>query len=171
MELEDAILSALAEIEDEKKSENVIDIINQNNSINLKDTISELKNIAGEDEKENVRYNIPTTIPSFKSPFSEEKTVEEKPQNSLEKSKNDIIEKIEEKNNNQQHKELVSDNNQINDEKLFLKNLRERLLVLFEGFQSPNNKNKISSKIDLMVNFLEYLLALTDERLDKINRK
>lgn len=48
----------------------------------------------------------------------------------------------------------------------FLQNVRERILVLFEGFQSPNNQN-IEAKIDLTLNFLEYLLASIDERLDK----
>ncbi|MFA6757023.1 MAG: hypothetical protein WCR62_04705 [Sulfurospirillaceae bacterium] len=47
---------------------------------------------------------------------------------------------------------------------LFLSNIRERILVLFEGFQSPNNKN-IEAKLDLTLNFLEYLLASIDEYL------
>ena len=47
---------------------------------------------------------------------------------------------------------------------LFLSNIRERYLVLFEGFQSPNNKN-IEAKLDLTLNFLEYLLASIDEYL------
>lgn len=51
--------------------------------------------------------------------------------------------------------------------KQFYLNLRERILVLFEGFQSPNNKN-IEAKIDLTLNFLEYLLATIDEQLEKM---
>jgi hypothetical protein len=53
-------------------------------------------------------------------------------------------------------------------EKQFYENIREKLLVIFEGFQAPNNKN-IESKIDLTLNFLEYLLARIDERLEQIN--
>ncbi len=53
-------------------------------------------------------------------------------------------------------------------EKQFYENIREKLLVIFEGFQAPNNKN-IESKIDLTLNFLEYLLARIDERLEHIN--
>ncbi len=49
-------------------------------------------------------------------------------------------------------------------EEIFLNNLRERVLVLFEGFKSPNNKN-IEAKVDLTLNFLEYLLATIDDRL------
>lgn len=60
--------------------------------------------------------------------------------------------------------EVVSDT-----QKQFYINLRERILVLFEGFQSPNNKN-IEAKIDLTLNFLEYLLATIDEQLEKLDK-
>ena len=53
-------------------------------------------------------------------------------------------------------------------QKQFYMNLRERILVLFEGFQSPNNKN-IEAKIDLTLNFLEYLLATIDEQLEHMD--
>lgn len=55
-------------------------------------------------------------------------------------------------------------------ELLFLNSMRERLLVLFEGFQSPNNAN-IEAKIDLTLNFLEYSLATIDERLEKLKKE
>jgi len=55
-------------------------------------------------------------------------------------------------------------------EKQFYENIRERILVLFEGFQSPNNKN-IEAKVDLTLNFLEYLLATIDERLESLASK
>lgn len=48
-----------------------------------------------------------------------------------------------------------------------LEGIRERLLVLFEGFQSPNNV-QIEAKVDLTLNFLEYLLATIENRLDAI---
>lgn len=53
------------------------------------------------------------------------------------------------------------------DEARMLEGIRERLLVLFEGFQSPNNK-QIEAKVDLTLNFLEYLLATIDHRLEII---
>ncbi len=56
------------------------------------------------------------------------------------------------------------------DEEEFLNSLRERILVLFEGFQAPNNQN-LETKMDLTLNFLEYLLAAIDERLQKIDQK
>ncbi|MGD9970337.1 MAG: hypothetical protein AB7S65_07755 [Sulfuricurvum sp.] len=53
------------------------------------------------------------------------------------------------------------------DEIRMLEGIRERLLVLFEGFQSPNNV-RIEAKVDLTLNFLEYLLATIDNRLETI---
>ncbi|PHR54989.1 MAG: hypothetical protein COA44_11590 [Arcobacter sp.] len=52
-------------------------------------------------------------------------------------------------------------------EELYLKNMRERIHVLFEGFQSPNNAN-IEAKVDLTLNFLEYLLSTIETRLKEI---
>ena len=54
-----------------------------------------------------------------------------------------------------------------NDEEQFLNSTRERLLVLFEGFQAPNNTN-IEAKIDLTLNYLEYVLASIDSRIQTI---
>ncbi len=56
------------------------------------------------------------------------------------------------------------------DEARILDGIRERLLVLFEGFQSPNNV-QIEAKVDLTLNFLEYLLAIIDSRLETIKEK
>lgn len=56
------------------------------------------------------------------------------------------------------------------DEERLLEGIRERLLVLFEGFQSPNNV-QIEAKVDLTLNFLEYLLATIDNRLESFNKK
>lgn len=55
------------------------------------------------------------------------------------------------------------------DEARMLEGIRERLLVLFEGFQSPNNV-QIEAKVDLTLNFFEYLLATIDNRLDTIKQ-
>ncbi|DAB30115.1 MAG TPA: hypothetical protein CFH84_05725 [Sulfurimonas sp. UBA12504] len=55
----------------------------------------------------------------------------------------------------------------------YLSSIRERLLVLFEGFQAPNNAN-IEAKVDMTLNFLEYMLATIDSRveiLEKGNKK
>ncbi len=63
---------------------------------------------------------------------------------------------------------IASENVQtMDDEAKFLEGVRERLLVLFEGFQSPNN-TQIEAKVDLTLNFLEYLLATIDDRMKNI---
>ena len=51
----------------------------------------------------------------------------------------------------------------------FLNSLRERLLVLFEGFQAPNNTN-IEAKVDMTLNFLEYALATIDSRAEQLKK-
>jgi len=54
-------------------------------------------------------------------------------------------------------------------ELMYLNSIKERLLVLFEGFQAPNNKN-IEAKIDMTLNFLEYTLATIDTRIEKLEK-
>ena len=49
----------------------------------------------------------------------------------------------------------------------FLLNLREKLLVLFEGLQSPNIDN-LEKKLELTINFLEFALSQIDKKLNKI---
>ena len=57
----------------------------------------------------------------------------------------------------------------IESELIYLNSIRERLLVLFEGFQAPNNVN-IEAKIDMTLNFLEYTLATIDARVEKLEK-
>ncbi|MBX7491046.1 CiaD-like domain-containing protein [Helicobacter turcicus] len=73
------------------------------------------------------------------------------------------IEKLEFKNT-EELKALLS-KHYLEEEK-FLNALQERILVLFEGLQSPNNRN-IESKVDMVLNFLEYTLAIIDEKKNK----
>ncbi len=92
----------------------------------------------------------------------------------LEELEEEIVEvpKEEEKHSKEEQKSeaLQSDDIVMSSETQFYENLRERILVLFEGFQSPNNKD-IEAKIDMTLNFLEYLLATIDERLDSLKSK
>ncbi len=64
---------------------------------------------------------------------------------------------------------LDENNQKVDNELYFLNSIRERLLVLFEGFQAPNNAN-IEAKIDMTLNFLEYTLATIDERIEKLEK-
>lgn len=73
---------------------------------------------------------------------------------------------------NEQQSEMLNDtlkNYTVDNELFFLNSVRERLLVLFEGFQAPNN-SKIEAKIDLTLNFLEYLLATIDNRVEILEK-
>ena len=54
-------------------------------------------------------------------------------------------------------------------ELMYLNSIRERLLVLFEGFQAPNNSN-IEAKVDMTLNFLEYTLATIDDRVQNLEK-
>jgi len=65
--------------------------------------------------------------------------------------------------------EVETSNHHIESELLYLKSIRERLLVLFEGFQAPNNSN-LEAKIDMTLNFLEYTLATIDNRVEKLEK-
>jgi len=55
-------------------------------------------------------------------------------------------------------------------ELMYLNSIRERLLVLFEGFQAPNNTN-IEAKVDMTLNFLEYVLATIDSRVQMLEKE
>jgi len=80
-----------------------------------------------------------------------------------------------------EHKQIISPENKLQmpsekhsntlspsrNEAVFLENMKERIHVLFEGFQSPNNAN-IEAKVDLTLNFLEFLLSSIETRLKEI---
>ena len=68
-----------------------------------------------------------------------------------------------------QPKEETPNTNEIESELIYLNSIRERLLVLFEGFQAPNNAN-IEAKVDMTLNFLEYTLATIDSRVQKLEK-
>ena len=57
----------------------------------------------------------------------------------------------------------------VESEMLYLNSIRERLLVLFEGFQAPNNTN-IEAKVDMTLNFLEYVLSTIDTRVEALEK-
>ena len=52
-----------------------------------------------------------------------------------------------------------------NDEDEYLESIKERLLVLFEGLQTTKSE-KLASRLEITLNFLEFLLASIDDRLD-----
>jgi len=79
----------------------------------------------------------------------------------------DIKETILETIQELEEKEIFEEVNEKKDcDEEFLKHIRERLLVLFDGLQSPNTQN-LDVKLDVTLNFLEYLLARIEEKLSK----
>ncbi|MBF7045101.1 2-oxoglutarate:acceptor oxidoreductase [Campylobacter volucris] len=53
-----------------------------------------------------------------------------------------------------------------NNEEFFLKNLRERILVLFEGLKNTKDEH-LEKRLDITITFLEFLLAKIEDRLKK----
>lgn len=56
-----------------------------------------------------------------------------------------------------------------NEECEFLELLQERLLVLFEGLNAPQNKD-IQSQLTITINFLEYQLIVLQERINDLKK-
>jgi len=98
----------------------------------------------------------------------EEDTPLEKIDN-IEETEKIVVEKQSSPQNTQIQETSVANVNAAGSELMYLNSIRERLLVLFEGFQAPNNAN-IEAKVDMTLNFLEYTLATIDERVEKLER-
>ncbi len=58
----------------------------------------------------------------------------------------------------------------ISNEKVFLKNLLERTLVLFQGMQALEEKDALK-RLDLVARFLQYQLSVLEKRLESLERK
>ncbi|KNX48640.1 hypothetical protein AEY55_03525 [Helicobacter pylori] len=87
---------------------------------------------------------------------TQEKITEEK-----EEAKEIITEEIAPKNPTQAR---------ISNERIFLKNLLERTLVLFKGMQALEEKEALK-RLDLVVRFLQYQLSVLEKRLESLERE
>ncbi len=58
----------------------------------------------------------------------------------------------------------------IPNERVFLKNLLERTLVLFKGMQALEEE-KALERLDLVVRFLQYQLSVLEKRLESLERE
>ncbi len=58
----------------------------------------------------------------------------------------------------------------IPNERVFLKNLLERTLVLFQGMQALEEKDALK-RLDLVVRFLQYQLSTLEKRLESLERE
>ncbi|MDU9739048.1 hypothetical protein RGC39_01535 [Helicobacter pylori] len=58
----------------------------------------------------------------------------------------------------------------ISNERVFLKNLLERTLVLFQGMQALEEKEAMK-RLDLVARFLQYQLSALEKRLESLERE
>lgn len=135
MELKEAILQTLAEIDASQTQTNLPNQINSPQQ--------ETKQ-----EREALLDILPTEENLHKNPLDSQNPYERK------------IEKLDLKNTEELKQILIK---QYKEEERFLNAMQERILVLFEGLQSPNNRN-IEDKVDMILNFLEFTLAIIDEK-------
>ena len=142
MELKEAILQTLAEIDASQTQTNLPNQINSPQQ--------ETKQ-----EREALLDILPTEENLHKNSLDSQNPYERK------------IEKLDLKNTEELKQILIK---QYKEEERFLNAMQERILVLFEGLQSPNNRN-IEDKVDMILNFLEFTLAIIDEKKNKKRKK
>ncbi|WP_187849016.1 CiaD-like domain-containing protein [Helicobacter pylori] len=58
----------------------------------------------------------------------------------------------------------------VSNERVFLKNLLERTLVLFKGMQALEEKEAMK-RLDLVARFLQYQLSVLEKRLESLERE
>ncbi|MDW3558302.1 CiaD-like domain-containing protein [Helicobacter pylori] len=92
---------------------------------------------------------------------TQEKITEENTEEKEEEAKGIIIEEITPKNPTQV---LISN------ERVFLKNLLERTLVLLKGMQALEEKEALK-RLDLVARFLQYQLSVLEKRLESLERE
>ncbi len=93
---------------------------------------------------------------------TQEKITEEKE----EELKEIITEEITQENPTQENPTQVP----ISNERIFLKGLLERTLVLFKGMQALEEKEALK-RLDLVVRFLQYQLSALEKRLESLERE
>ncbi|MGL2892161.1 CiaD-like domain-containing protein [Helicobacter pylori] len=92
---------------------------------------------------------------------TQEKITEENTEEKEEEAKGITIEEITPKNPTQAP---------ISSERVFLKNLLERTLVLLKGMQALEEKDALK-RLDLVARFLQYQLSVLEKRLESLERE
>ncbi|MGL2798153.1 CiaD-like domain-containing protein [Helicobacter pylori] len=92
---------------------------------------------------------------------TQEKIAEENTEEKEEEAQEIITEEITPKNPTQAP---------ISNERVFLKNLLERTLVLFQGMQALEEKDALK-RLDLVARFLQYQLSVLEKRLESLERE
>ncbi|MCQ2616311.1 hypothetical protein JT230_04460 [Helicobacter pylori] len=154
----------------------------------------ELKNIISETLNEIEKmaktiddgFNTAQKTPSFfKTPPNLQNTPNPKNANTPLEPKNaakiETQEKITEENTEEKEEEVpeiiteeIAQENPvqvlISNERVFLKNLLERTLVLFKGMQALEEKEAMK-RLDLVARFLQYQLSVLEKRLESLERE
>ncbi len=125
------------------------------------------------------------TLSFFKTPPHLQNTPNPKNANTPLESKNaakiETQEKITEENTEEKEeeaKEIITEEitqetptqAPISNERVFLKGLLERTLVLFKGMQALEEKDALK-RLDLVVRFLQYQLSVLEKRLESLERE
>lgn len=167
MDIKDLVLSSLEEIEGFEDDE---EVTKESKDVEFKKESDTQEPLS----KEKMQKSIKERVREFNEEINENK-IESEPQDienqnietlkaKVTKEESSTQEKIEPslEKESEKVKILLKD---IKKNREFLIDLRERLLVLFEGFNSKEIKN-VEDKVDLTQNFLQYLLAKIDDKLD-----
>ncbi len=105
--------------------------------------------------------NVPLEPKNAAKIETQEKITEENTEEKEEEAKGITIEEITPKNPTQAP---------ISNERVFLKNLLERTLVLFQGMQALEEKDALK-RLDLVARFLQYQLSVLEKRLESLERE
>ncbi|GAA7083565.1 hypothetical protein HpBGD13_02760 [Helicobacter pylori] len=150
----------------------------------------ELKNIISETLNEIEKmaqtiddgFNTAQKTPSFfKTPPNLQNTPNPKNANTLLEPKNAVKIETQEKiteEKEEEAKEIITEETAqetptqvlIPNERVFLKNLLERTLVLFQGMQALEEKEALK-RLDLVARFLQYQLSALEKRLESLERE
>lgn len=160
MNLEDLAKKTISEvntqIEEQKRQKELLDEQKREEEF-------EPLEIIDEEELENKQKNLES-----KKPKKQDLEVKENEILQKQIEKESSLTKLEEKNVENKSQKIVveelSDNAAIED--IFLKKLKERILVLFEGLNSTK-KDELQARLELTINFLEFLLANIEDKLKK----
>ncbi len=149
----------------------------------ISETLSEIEKMAKTIDD---GFNTAQKTPSFfKTPPNLQNTPNPKNANTPLESKNaakiETQEKITEENTEEKEeeaKEIITEEivqetptqALIPNERVFLKNLLERTLVLFKGMQALEEKD-VLKRLDLVVRFLQYQLSVLEKRLESLERE
>ncbi|GAA7563226.1 hypothetical protein ckin35_10120 [Helicobacter pylori] len=105
--------------------------------------------------------NVPLEPKNAAKIETQEKITEENTEEKEEEAKGITIEEITPKTPTQAP---------ISNERVFLKNLLERTLVLFQGMQALEEKDALK-RLDLVARFLQYQLSVLEKRLESLERE